>query len=747
MRSLRSLLASASLCWLASCGGGGGSEGAPSAPPPPPPVAELSVSVASPARRVPIHEYLWYDIVVTNHGPVDARNIELLHSVSSGMPTTFDLGCYADDGSAVCPANGSNVVPLLPVNGTLRYRSHAHVAERGTHHLDVYVRGVNISGNVPVRLTVEGYSADLQVAGQAPAGELPGGTTATYTMEVFNAGPDDATEVLLSNELDHNVRLSSITCAASGGAQCPARVSATAGMRSPLIPVGGRLAFTVQGTPWPGTIGPVTNRLRVSAWGDPYIYDNSATARAHVAVPPGHGTLVHVVSDEGDYIGQGQSHVYDNANASIRVEAVGSRLNISVKGNKWWDGNLQLPGALSRLQPGSYVGLQRLSPAPTGGLYWGGDGRGCNSLSGSATVHEVTYAGDALQSIDLSFEQHCEGATPALRGRVRWRADDTTPAPAPIDPPPAELWRAADWALPSTGSFLYLRAEPYAPDGAAAEQLYTLNDSVISVNANAWRLDVRAQGDQHWLLNFRAMENLTDLRPGYYRELTFGGNPARGSLAVWSLVGCSVSMGWVAIDSITYTAGVLSAIDMRFERRCEDSSQTLRGRLRWDANDTTSPPLPQWPLPADLWAPPADSTPATGSYVYLESDPGDYIGQGVTRLLTGDSARFVVRSFERRVSLQVWEGDRLWSGSVTAMTSIPRLGPGLYPGVLGSVHNPTRGGLSWGGDGRGCNQSWGWFAVDHVAYDGDEIAALTLRFEQHCEFMQPALRGKIHWVR
>jgi hypothetical protein len=35
--------------------------------------------------------------------------------------------------------------------------------------------------------------------------------------------------------------------------------------------------------------------------------------------------------------------------------------------------------------------------------------------------------------------------------------------------------------------------------------------------------------------------------------------------------------------------------------------------------------------------------------------------------------------------------------------------------------------------------------VDHVAYSGPNITALDLRFEQHCEGGNPALRGAIRW--
>src|SRR5438105_11976829 len=60
-------------------------------------------------------------------------------------------------------------------------------------------------------------------------------------------------------------------------------------------------------------------------------------------------------------------------------------------------------------------------------------------------------------------------------------------------------------------------------------------------------------------------------------------------------------------------------------------------------------------------------------------------------------------------------------------------------------HNAVKGGLSWYGEGRGCNTLLGWFAVDRVSYTGSALTALDLRFEQHCEGGVPALHGAIHW--
>lgn len=736
------------LAGLAACGGGDGGSGADPAPAPAPaPSPQVSITLSSPATRVPTEVIAWFDLVVANQGPVAATGLQARRQLPAGLTDYFDVVCEAS-GGAVCPEDAATLaVPSLPAGGALRFRYFVwiDIAARGPNLIGASVTASNLDGTRRAELSIEGYRADIAASGTAPAGELPPGAPAGYTLELTNHGPDAASDVVIHHVPDPELSLSSITCTATGGAVCPAETSTP--MRSSWLPVGGRLSFAVTAVPWPGTVGPVTHSLRTSAWGDPDPHNNQATARANVAAPANPGTLIQLQSDAGDYIGQGDTYVYDRANALITARATGARLELSAWGTRHWTASFRLPDGMTRLQPGTFANLARESAgSPLGGLDWGGDGRACNSLTGTIVIDEAVYTGDALERLDLRFEQHCEHAAPALRGRVRWLASDSTPPPAPVSPVPAGLWRPAPAATPASGSYLYLREEPYSPTGTATERVYTPADSQMSVDANAWRLDAVVQGDERWILNLRTMENLSELLPGFYRGLGEEMNPARGSFWIESIGHCDRSMGWVAIDSVAYTAGILSSIDLRFERRCDVPTYTLHGRLHWVAGDTTQPPGPLWPLPAGLWAPPAGSTPATGSYVYLESDAGDYIGQGVTRLFTPATTAMRVTGSGRLARIHIPDGLG-WHGDFLAMSSVARLTPGYYPGLLrwGS-HNPARGGLSWDGDGRACNQATGWFVVDSVSYVGDELQSLELRFEQHCEGMQPALRGKIRWV-
>ena len=61
-----------------------------------------------------------------------------------------------------------------------------------------------------------------------------------------------------------------------------------------------------------------------------------------------------------------------------------------------------------------------------------GDGRGCDSTSGSFVVKELAYDNDALAAYRATFEQHCEGGDPALLGEAWLYSNNAvTSFPAP----------------------------------------------------------------------------------------------------------------------------------------------------------------------------------------------------------------------------------------------------------------------------------------------------------------------------
>jgi hypothetical protein len=460
--------------------------------------------------------------------------------------------------------------------------------------------------------------------------------------------------------------------------------------------------------------------------------------------------FIRIESDAGEPLGQGRTFNYTQANARITVTARAGYLRIGIEGDEWWAGDFQLPAALGRFQPGSYTNLERFpfhNPA-NGGLSWIGGGRGCGGVSGSFTVDLVSYTDSVLTAIDLRFEQHCDAQPPALRGTIHWRSDDPTEPPGPVNPIPANLWKPLPGSTPVSGNYAYLTGDVGDPVFGGQTTTYTQANALIILNSGQSYLSLMIKGDENWQADFKAMNTLSQLQPGYYPDagrFPFQ-NPVRSGLA-WSGEGisCNRLTGWFAVDSIVFTSGVLTVLDLRFEQHCEGYTPALRGVIHWRSGDMTRPAGPVHPIPTRLWKPAPGSAPSAGNYVYLESEPGDRIGGGKSYTYTQASAIIVLSAVDGTLSVEV-RGDESWHGNFQTMNTLTRLEPGYYPDLRRyPFHNPARGGLDWGGEGNGCNTLTGWFAVDSVTYVSDVLIAVDLRFEQHCGGATSALHGMIHW--
>ncbi len=132
-----------------------------------------------------------------------------------------------------------------------------------------------------------------------------------------------------------------------------------------------------------------------------------------------------ITSDPGDYIGQGLSYSYStDAGDQLAVNAStdDNHIGVAVGGanGDFWSLDLAAPAG-QPLAAGVYSGATRYPFNAPGepGLDVDGNGRGCNTLTGSFTIVDVAFAPNGyVQTLDATFEQHCDGADPALRGEV-----------------------------------------------------------------------------------------------------------------------------------------------------------------------------------------------------------------------------------------------------------------------------------------------------------------------------------------
>lgn len=141
------------------------------------------------------------------------------------------------------------------------------------------------------------------------------------------------------------------------------------------------------------------------------------------------GNVVFFDGDPGDFV---FPHMASITQGAWSVQAAANDITVSVTPmvstqGAWWDLQFSTKFLSQPLGVDVYRTAERASFASPGhpGIDIGGDGRGCNTITGAFQVHSLTWAsapdgGTTLTDFLASFEQHCEGGTPALRGCVHF---------------------------------------------------------------------------------------------------------------------------------------------------------------------------------------------------------------------------------------------------------------------------------------------------------------------------------------
>ncbi|MEJ2692900.1 MAG: hypothetical protein P8166_07495, partial [Candidatus Thiodiazotropha sp.] len=135
--------------------------------------------------------------------------------------------------------------------------------------------------------------------------------------------------------------------------------------------------------------------------------------------------------------------------------------------------------------------------------------------------------------------------------------------------------------------------------------------------------------------------------------------------------------------------------------------------------------------------------------ITLDSEPGDYIGQGQSYSYTDENADIQYsRNYDNGITVRInnlpGQSSDWWTLNLAAPDNA-ELQPGAYENAerfpFQSLGVP---GLDFSGNGRGCNTLTGRFEVFQVSYDGSgNVLSLSADFEQHCEGGNAALRGTI----
>ncbi len=147
----------------------------------------------------------------------------------------------------------------------------------------------------------------------------------------------------------------------------------------------------------------------------------------------------------------------------------------------------------------------------------------------------------------------------------------------------------------------------------------------------------------------------------------------------------------------------------------------------------------------------AAGTPVAVTKYSHTSETGDYIGQGTSTAYTPTTATITAGGTAEYVRFRVWaesEDDTTWWDVELAAPQGEKLHPGIYRNAERAAFRTGRSpGLDVSGDGRGCNEVWGQFAVNQI--ETDDSGALTVldaSYTQHCESADaPALKGVVKY--
>ncbi len=240
--------------------------------------ANLSVTKTDSPDPVNVGQNLTYTIVVANAGPSPATNVTLTDALPAGVTfvsASSTQGTCSGITTVTCSigtlANGAAATATIVVNptspGTLTNTATVSAAEGDP----------NTANNSASAITVVGASADVKLAKTASPASIGVGNNVTYTVLVSNAGPSNATNVMVTDVLPAQTMFVS---ASSTQGSCSGTSTVTCSLGA--LANGASATVTIVATAT--SSGTVSNTATVTATeGDPNTSNNSSTATSTFA--------------------------------------------------------------------------------------------------------------------------------------------------------------------------------------------------------------------------------------------------------------------------------------------------------------------------------------------------------------------------------------------------------------------------------------------------------------------------------
>jgi hypothetical protein len=134
------------------------------------------------------------------------------------------------------------------------------------------------------------------------------------------------------------------------------------------------------------------------------------------------GNIAYITGDPGDYITGGKTYTYQGANVTMSLAApTHASGQLGTVGDYQVDFSTDTLGM--PLMVTTYENAQRwpFEDASHAGFSLFGMGAGCNTLTARFQIETLNTDSSGLVEFLATFEQHCDGATPAARGCVYWK--------------------------------------------------------------------------------------------------------------------------------------------------------------------------------------------------------------------------------------------------------------------------------------------------------------------------------------
>ncbi|HEX2295967.1 MAG TPA: hypothetical protein VHN37_11735 [Actinomycetota bacterium] len=390
----------------------------------------------------------------------------------------------------------------------------------------------------------------------------------------------------------------------------------------------------------------------------------------------GRETFVSMISTAGDWVGGGTNRFYHPGNASISVSGSAAYVTVSVSGGAFGDyfdfdfaappGRVMVEGVYERAQRAPF----REATRP--GIDIGGDGRGCNTISGRFEVRQIETDGRGrVESLWVVYEQHCEEGTSALFGEVRYNVAGD--GGALMLGPRYVRWPDAEQGSEPTDAPVVVVNTSDAPATAGTVTVDGPDAQSFPITANECAGEALAPGD---------------------------------SCIVW--------------------------VDFETSRGGQNEARLVVAEGGGMAHEV---PLRGWVL--------------TGTTRFtMNSEEGDYIGQGETNEYTPDNAVIAVGGTRQYVGAGIEGEDGTWWTAEFSPPNGEILASGrTYTGARRAAFSGPAAGIDVSGTGRGCNEIYGEFTVRKIAFtDTGELEEVAIDYVQHCESPSaPALRGVLEY--